>query len=157
MTGPQIRPATNDDQDAVRALVFAVLDEYEIEPAPKTTDRDLGDIEGYYRNGMFAVLETADGDIIGTVGFAPLSSAVCELRKMYLIPRYRGRGYGARLLKHAIARARTIGFARMELNTKRIMEEAIGLYAKYGFAQIDGAPVDKRCDQTLALDLEAAR
>jgi putative acetyltransferase len=154
MSGAQIRPATRNDEDAIRALVFSVLDEYEIEPAPKTTDRDLSDIEGYYKNGMFAVLETADG-IIGTVGFAPLSARVCELRKMYLMPRYRGRGHGARLLKHAMERARAMGFARIELNTKRIMEEAIGLYTKYGFVVLDGAPVDKRCDQTLVLDLES--
>lgn len=153
MTGPAIRPATNADQDAVRALVFAVLHEYDIEPAPKTTDRDLSDLEGFYGNGMFAVLETADGDIIGTVGLAPLSGKACELRKMYLAPKYRGRGHGARLLKHAIERARALGFSRMELSTKRIMEEAIGLYTKFGFRSLESGPVDRRCDQTLVLDL----
>lgn len=154
---PQIRAATNTDQDAVRALVFSALDEYEIEPAPKTTDRDLYDIEGFYGDGMFAVLEAADGDIAGTVGLAPLSSTACELRKMYLKPKYRGRGYGAKLLKHAIERARALGFSRMELSTKRIMEEAIGLYTKFGFAPLEGGPVDKRCDWTLVLDLKTAR
>ncbi len=157
MTGPQIRAAKNDDQDAVRALVFSVLDEYEIEPAPKTTDRDLYDIEGFYGDGMFAVLETDDGDIIGTVGITPLSGAACELRKMYLKPKYRGRGYGAKLLKHAVERARALGFSRMELSTKRIMEEAIGLYTKFGFEPLDGGPVDKRCDRTLVLDLKSGR
>ena len=154
MTGPQIRRATRADQDAVRALVFSVLHEYDIEPAPRATDRDLNDLEGFYKDGMFAVLETEDGAIIGTVGIAPLSVAACELRKMYLMPRYRGRGYGARLLKHAMERARALGFARMELSTKRIMEEAVGLYTKYGFAPMDGAPIDKRCDQTLVKTLD---
>ncbi len=157
MTRPQIRAANAADQDAVRALVFAVLHEYDIEPAPKAADRDLYDIEGFYGDGAFAVLETADGDIIGTVGLAPLSNAACELRKMYLAPRYRGRGFGAKLLKHAIERARALGFARMELSTKRIMEEAIGLYMKFGFAPLEDGPVDKRCDRTLVLDLKASR
>lgn len=157
MTTPQIRPAKNTDQDAVRALVFSVLHEYDIEPAPKTTDRDLYDLEGYYGEGMFAVLETPDGDIAGTVGLAPLSSASCELRKMYLSPKYRGRGFGAKLLKHAVERARALGFAQMELSTKRIMEEAIGLYTKFGFTSLESGPVDKRCDQTLILDLKDAR
>ncbi len=154
MTSPQIRAATNADQDAVRALVFSVLDEYEIEPAPKTTDRDLYNIEEFYSDGMFAVLETADGEIIGTVGLAPLSDSACELRKMYLMPKYRGRGHGAKLLKHAVERARALGFSRMELSTKRIMEEAIGLYMKFGFAPLDDGPADRRCDRMLVLALE---
>lgn len=157
MTTPQIRAARNADQDAVRALVFSVLDEYEIEPAPKTADRDLYDLEGFYGEGMFAVLETADGEIAGTVGLAPLSSAACELRKMYLAPKFRGRGFGAKLLKHAVARARALGFSQMELSTKRIMEEAIGLYLKFGFTELESGPVDRRCDRTLVLDLKAAR
>lgn len=157
MTTPQIRPAINADQDAVRALIFSVLDEYEIEPAPKTADRDLYDLEGFYGEGMFAVLETADGDIAGTVGLAPLSSEACELRKMYLAPRFRGRGFGAKLLKHAVERARALGYSQMELSTKRIMEEAIGLYLKFGFTVLESGPVDKRCDRTLVLDLKTAR
>ena len=154
MTAPAIRPAKTVDQDAVRALVFAVLDEYDIEPAPKTTDRDLSDIEDFYKDGMFAVLETADGEIVGTVGLKPMSATACELRKMYLTPKFRGRGFGAKLLKHAIERARALGFSRMELSTKRIMEEAIGLYTKFGFTMLEGGPVDKRCDRTLVLDLK---
>ena len=157
MTGPKIRTATNADQDAVRALVFTVLDEYEIEPAPKATDRDLYDLEGFYGGGMFAILETDEGEIIGTVGLAPLSASTCELRKMYLLRKSRGRGFGAKLLKHAIARAKALGFSRMELSTKRIMEEAIGLYTKYGFEAIESGPVDNRCDSALSLDLEAIR
>ena len=157
MTGPKIRAATNADQDAVRALVFTVLDEYEIEPAPKATDRDLYDLEGFYGGGMFAILETDEGEIIGTVGLAPLSASTCELRKMYLLRKSRGRGFGAKLLKHAIARAQALGFSRMELSTKRIMEEAIGLYTKYGFEPIESGPVDNRCDSALSLDLEAIR
>lgn len=153
MSKPVIRPATKEDQDAIRALVFSVLDEYDIDPAPKTTDRDLSDIEGFYHNGMFAVMETPAGDIVGTVGIAPLSTNSCELRKMYLKPSARGKGNGVKLLTHAIERARALGFSRMELHTKRIMEEAIGLYHKHGFTLMDGAPLDRRCDQTLVLDL----
>lgn len=154
MSGPVIRPATQADQDRIRALVFSVLDEYEIEPAPKTTDRDLFDLENFYSDGMFAVLESADGDVIGTVGLAKLRPGVAELRKMYLMPKYRGRGHGARLLKHAIQVARELGFRDIELNTKRIMEEAVGLYTKYGFEPVEDAPSDRRCDQMLHLVLD---
>jgi len=152
MSNPQIRPATNADKDAVKALIFSILNEYDLEPAPKTTDKDLDDLEGFYSGGVFDVLETLDGDIIGTVGLMPMDNGACELRKMYLKSRYRGRGYGARLLKHAISRAKELGFIRIELQTARVLEEAIGLYEKFGFAPSETAALERRCDQALALD-----
>ncbi len=153
MSAPIIRPATNDDCAKVRALIFAVLNEYDLEPAPKTTDKDLDDLEGYYAAGAFHVLEAADGEIIGTVGLASMGGGVCELRKMYLKPSHRGRGLGKRLLKHAIETAKTLEFTRIELQTARVLEEAIGLYAKFGFEHSQEAALERRCDQALALDL----
>ena len=79
---PAIRPAVRADQDKIRALIFAILNEYDLEPDPKTTDRDLDDIEGFYADGVFDVLVDADGDIIGTVGLKPEGEGVAELRKM---------------------------------------------------------------------------
>ncbi|MAW78610.1 MAG: GNAT family N-acetyltransferase [Parvularcula sp.] len=153
MSGPIIRPATNADREKVRALIFAVLDEYGLDPAPKTTDKDLDDLEGFYAGGAFVVLETSEGDIIGTVGLLPLGDGVVELRKMYLKPAARGRGHGKRLLNHAIKRAKELGFRRIELQTARVLEEALGLYAKYGFVHSPEAALERRCDQALALDL----
>lgn len=153
MSGPIIRPATNAERAKVRALIFAVLDEYGLDPAPKATDKDLDDLEGFYAGGAFDVLETSEGDIIGTVGLLPLGDGVVELRKMYLKPAARGRGHGKRLLNHAIKRAKELGFRRIELQTARVLEEALGLYAKYGFVHSPEAALERRCDQALALDL----
>ncbi|PQA85713.1 GNAT family N-acetyltransferase [Hyphococcus luteus] len=157
MNAPVIRPATNADCGKVRALIFAVLDEYGLEPAPKTTDSDLDDLEGFYAGGMFDVIETPEGDIIGTVGLWPLdgegSEGAVELRKMYLKPGARGKGMGKLLLTHAIARARALGFTRIELQTNNVLEEALGLYGKFGFAPSARNEVERRCDQALALDL----
>jgi putative acetyltransferase len=153
LSAPVIIPATNKDCAKVRALIFAVLDEYGLEPAPKTMDRDLEDIEAFYAGGAFDVLVSADGDIIGTVGLWPMGDGVVELRKMYLKSSARGRGYGKKLLTHAIKRAKELGFTRIELQTARVLEEALGLYAKFGFQHSQTAALERRCDQALALSL----
>lgn len=153
LSGPIIRPATNADCSKVRALIFAVLDEYGLEPAPKTTDRDLDDLETFYAGGAFDVLTDEGGDIIGTVGLWPMGDGAVELRKMYLKASARGRGYGKKLLTHAIKRARELGFTRIELQTARVLEEALGLYAKFGFEHSETAALERRCDQALALNL----
>ena len=131
----EIRPATNGDAEAVRALVFAALREHGLTPDPAATDADLYDLEGCYAHagGSFDLLVDAAGAVVGTVGLVPLGGGRCELRKMYLAPACRGRGLGKRLLRHALDRARRLGFRRVELETLAALRAAVGLYESMGF------------------------
>jgi putative acetyltransferase len=78
----------------------------------------------------------------------------CELRKMYLRRDCRGRGYGKRLLEHALAQARERGFRRITLETASVLKEAIRLYQSYGFVPYTPAHLSPRCDQAYMLELE---
>lgn len=151
----ELRGATNEDGEAVRDLVFGVLAEFGLAGDPDGTDRDLYDIVGHYadRGGRFDVLMSADGAIAGCVGLYPLGEGVVELRKMYLRPECRGKGTGRRLLDHAIASARELGFRRVELETNSRLVEAIRMYERYGFQPVEACHVAARCDATYALDL----
>src|SRR5690242_4452254 len=113
----QIRPATNADAEAVRRLVFSILCDYGLTPDPASTDADLADLEAAYfaRGGAFDVLVDRAGQVIGSAGISPIDGRRCELRKMYLAAECRGKGLGKRLLKHAVGRARELGFQRVEL------------------------------------------
>jgi putative acetyltransferase len=130
-----LRPATNDDAAAVRALVFAVLREHGLTPDPDGTDADLFDLESSYLRGggSFDVLVDSNGVVVGSVGLFALGDGRCELRKMYLAPSQRGRGQGKRLLLHALERARQLGFRRVELETASVLQRAIKLYESFGF------------------------
>ena len=149
----RLRPATNADAAAVRDVIFAVLREYELTPDPAGTDADLGDIEASYGGGIFDVLEDEDGTIVGTVGLHRIDDATCELRKMYLAREARGRGLGKRLLDHALARARALGFRRVVLETATVLREAIAMYRRRGFTRYVPATMSKRCNEAYALDL----
>ena len=168
-TWPRLRPATNADCDSVRSLVFTVLAEYGLKPDPASTDADLKDIEQSYlsRGGVFYVLETKDGSIIGSYGLYPIADcglriadlnadaqpAACELRKMYLHRDYRGQGLGKRLLEHALAEARRLGFKTVTLETASVLKEAIRLYERYGFKPYTPTHLSCRCDQAYKLRL----
>jgi len=41
----RLRPATGNDGPAIQALVFSVLEEYDLAPDPGGTDSDLRDID----------------------------------------------------------------------------------------------------------------
>jgi GNAT superfamily N-acetyltransferase len=152
---PRLRPATNADCQPVTDLVYAVLAEYHLKPDPACTDADLRDIEQSYlaRGGVFYVLEAQNGSLIGSYGLYPLPPGTCELRKMYLRRDCRGRGLGRRLLEHALAEARRLGFKRITLETASILETAGRLYQRYGFVPCHPEHLSPRCDQAYVLDL----
>ena len=152
-----IRSATHSDEEEIEQLVFDVLRDYGLKPDPKTTDADLADIEKYYmkNGGCFDVLEDSEGKIIGTVGLYSMKNGMCELRKMYLHPNYRGRGMGKKLLEHAIKRAEELGFVSIVLETATVLKEAISLYEKYGFEPYPTDHLSERCDQAFIKILKA--
>ena len=156
LTWPKLRRATNADCGPVRNLVFTVLGEYHLTPDPACTDADLRDIEQSYfqRGGFFYVLEENDGTIIGSYGLYPMEPGTCELRKMYLHRDYRGKGLGKRLLEHALAEARRLGFKTITLETASVLTEAIRLYERYGFQPYRPTHLSRRCDQAYVLELK---
>lgn len=156
MEEPLIRPASNEDSGAVTQLVFSVLREYGLEPDPEDTDADLKDIEANYAGsgGRFDVLENSGGEIIGCAGLASIGNGVCVLRKMYLHREYRGRGFGKKLLIHAIDAARELGFRRINLETASMLSEAVALYRRFGFRPFDDPGLPERCDGAYYLELD---
>ena len=151
-----LRAATNSDRTGIERVVFDVLTEHGLKPDPDGTDSDLRDIEGGYlaAGGAFDVLVDPAGRIVGSVGLHPVSSAVCELRKMYLAPAARGCGWGRRLLEHALSRAATLGFRRVVLETAAVLKTAVALYERRGFRRHDPGHLAVRCDAAYYLDLK---
>lgn len=54
---------------------------------------------------------------------------------MGLLPEYRGKGIGSRLLKAVMDHAKTFGLEKVELHVYTSNEPAIALYKKFGFEQ----------------------
>lgn len=150
----ELRAASNQDRPAIQRLVFGVLREFGLSP-DEETDADLRDIEGAYLRpgGMFDVLVSPSGEIVGTIGLYPVSKTTCELRKMYLAKPVRGDGHGRRLLDHALARAKKLGFTRVTLETAEVLKMAVALYERHGFKPYTPDHKSRRCDRAYYLDL----
>jgi putative acetyltransferase len=151
-----LRPATRADEPAIRQVVFATLAEYGLSPSPATTDADLFDLERAYflAGGAFSVLVAPSGEIIGTYGLAKISPDTFELRKMYLLAAWRGRGLGRRMLDAAILDATRLGARRLTLETASVLKEAVALYRRRGFVNCHSAHLSCRCDLAMVLELK---
>jgi putative acetyltransferase len=151
-----LRPATNQDREAITSLAQTVLQEYGLKSEPCSTDLDLADLEFHYHNrgGRFDVLENPEGQILGCVGLYPVDTHCVELRKMYLRKDARGKGLGKKLLDHAVKSAKDMGYKRVTLETAGVLKEAIKLYTKYGFQPFVAQHLARRCDQAFVLELD---
>lgn len=157
-----LRDIQPEDNTAVSEVILTVMSEFAcVGEGFSSADAELEDMHAAYRGerSAFFVLLDAGGDIVGTGGFAPLAggdASVCELRKMYLLPRARGRGEGKRLLQACIAAATARGYRRMYLETVRSMDTAARLYRSFGFTEREealGCTGHGGCDRFMVRDL----
>ena len=70
----------------------------------------------------------------------PHDNRVCELKRLYVRPAFRGQGLGERLVCRAIDEARAIGYERMILNSHISMRTAHAIYLSLGFGVVDPPP-----------------
>lgn len=81
------------------------------------------------------------GDAFGCVALRALDDGPCgplgEVKRLYVQPRARGQGWGARLARAVIDEARAIGYAELKLDTLERMTKARRLYESLGFARCD--------------------
>src|SRR5574338_1041909 len=84
----------------------------------KGTLSDMDDIQQtYFENeGIFLVM-TDEDRIIGTGAVRKIDDGICEMKRVWLLFEYHGRGLGYRMIQELFAFARDKGYQRMRLET----------------------------------------
>ena len=159
-----IRPIRPADNPAMARIIRQVMTEYgAVGEGYSINDPEVDNLYGQYAapDHTFFVIE-AEGKVMGGAGIAPLQGGregVCELRKMYLLPEGRGRGWGRLLLGQCLSAARERGFRTCYLETVDRMGEAQRLYLAAGFKLLTGPMGNtghNSCDTWYAMDLADA-
>lgn len=101
-------------------------------------DKELAGLPGDYcpPDGRLLLAEVG-GELAGCVALHKLGTRTCEMKRLYLRPKFRGKGLGRVLAETIIAEARQIGYHRMRLDTVGpVMKGAVSLYRRLGFREI---------------------
>lgn len=129
--------ASGQEIDLVRSLWREYWDSLDLPP----------DFQGFAEEhrtlpGMYALpkgrllLARLQGEPAGTIALRPLGEHSCEAKRLYVRPRYRGKGIGRALLDRLVQEARSAGYTEMLGDTLKSMTAALQMYGEAGFSQV---------------------
>ena len=85
-------------------------------------------------------------------GLKELSRGVAEIKRMYVLPEFRGKGLASRVLEELERWASELGFEKCVLETGKKQPEAIGLYRKSGYRVIPNYGQYQGIDNSLCFE-----
>ena len=155
-TGGKAVQAESPEQIAVvRELFLEYAQSLGFSLCFQSFDEELASLPGDYAppDGRL-LLTTLDGQPAGCVALHKLDSEICEMKRLYVRPQFRGKGLGRELAQCIIVEARRIGYKQLRLDTvEPMMRAAVAMYRNLGFREI-GAYRPNPIEGALYMELE---
>ncbi len=135
-----VQADTRSQIEQARALFLEYAGSLNFNLCFQSFDQELAGLPGEYAppSGRLLLAEIG-GKPAGCVALHALqgSREICEMKRLYVRPEFRGHQLGLRLVNEVIAAARGIGYKKMRLDTVGpVMQHAVALYRQLGFREI---------------------
>ncbi|MCI8300120.1 MAG: GNAT family N-acetyltransferase [Lachnospiraceae bacterium] len=101
-------------------------------------DREIEHLEEKYGKPSGRLYLAYERDkLAGCIGLRKINDQNCEMKRLYIRPEFRGKSIGNLLIEQIIRDAKAIGYSHMLLDTLPFLTNAIRLYQKFGFYEIE--------------------
>lgn len=129
---------TDKDLEIVKRLFIEYADSLGFDLSFQNFDEELANLPGDYAppTGCLLLAKYKDQPA-GCVALRKLSDGICEGKRLYVRPQFRGLKIGRKLVEAIIAEARRIGYSSIRGDTVPSMQIAQALYASLGFKEIE--------------------
>jgi len=143
-----------DDRATVESLFREYIASLAEDIGFQNPETELAGLPGKYTRPGGVVLIAWDGtEPAGAIAYRMFEPGVCEMKRLYVRPAFRGRDLGRELANELIEHARGRGYRTMLLDTLASMQPARALYRDLGFRPVE-AYYDNPLPGTLYMALE---
>jgi len=131
------RAESDEYLEIVKKLFLEYAHSLEFSLGFQDFEEEIARMPGHYGPPHGCILlALVDDRPAGCVALRRLEEGICEMKRLYVRPEFRGRGIGKALSEKIIEEAGKIGYVKIRLDTLRSMKEANSIYRDQGFHEI---------------------
>lgn len=124
------RPDSDDGRRLIQRLDEDLLQRYPAIAIHGLHPQDVAD------PNLTFLVASVDSQAVGCGALRSLEPGVGEVKRMFVLPEFRGRGIARQILMALESAAREHGYSTLRLETGTRQPEAIGLYRSAGYGEI---------------------
>lgn len=113
----------------------------------------LVDLEALEQPNVSFLVARNDGEIVGCCALVEAGNGTAEIKRMFVDPEARGLRMGKLMMNALVERARELELEAIRLETGISQPEAINLYRKAGFIEIEPFPPYKPDPLSMFMEL----
>jgi putative acetyltransferase len=126
------------DRDTVEGLFREYMSSLTEDISFQSPNDELAGLPGKYaRPGGVVLIAREGAQAAGAIAYRMFEPGVCEMKRLYVRPAFRGRNLGRELANELIEDARERGYRTMLLDTLVSMQSARALYRDLGFRPVE--------------------